>query len=177
MMVDVAILSRQRTHIYGIATIMILMVHSISYSDWDSPLLHIVYNVCKYGSLGVPIFAFLSGMSIYYSLSKNDVVSFYKNRLRRTFVPFFIMAFVFSFAIYILYDFQPNTFVKEITTISFWMDHHGPWYIAMLVPLYLLSPLFYKLLNSRIGGGDIGVFNITVPIDRYYMQFSRCLFV
>lgn len=174
--IDISILSKNRSQIYGVATIMILMVHSLSYSNWDTSLLKVLHIACKYGSLGVPIFAFLSGLSIYYSLSKNGLHSFFRNRINRTFVPFFIMAVCFCSVIYLILDFQPFTFLKEITTLSFWLDHHGPWYIAMLLPLYAVSPLYFKLINSRYGVGNfilslIAIIIIGVLINHYSTSF------
>lgn len=35
---------------------------------------------------------------------------------------------------------------RFISTIQFWINHNGAWFIAALIPLYLMSPAFYCLL-------------------------------
>lgn len=147
--VNPALLSKERKFVFGVATIMILLVHCITYIPSTNIFFSIVAKCCQYGSLGVPIFAFLSGIGIFYSLTNNKPKTYFRNRINRTFIPFFVMAFIACGYFYLVLDWEPIIFVEEITTLSFWLNHHGPWYIAMLVPLYLVSPIYYK---SRIGG-------------------------
>lgn len=57
--VNPAILSQERRAVLGVATIMILLVHSVPYLPTDNKILLLLSKCCGYGSLGVPIFAFL----------------------------------------------------------------------------------------------------------------------
>ena len=101
MKVNPQILSSERKAVLGIATIMILLVHSLPYTPSTNGL-YIISSFCKYGSLGVPIFAFLSGIGIYFSLSKNKLTDYFRNRINRTFIPFFVIAIIVC-AIFYLY--------------------------------------------------------------------------
>ena len=35
-------------------------------------------------------------------------------------------------------------FLMDVSTLSFWLYHHGPWYLAMLIPVYLCMPWYGK---------------------------------
>ena len=163
--VNPAILSQERRAVLGVATIMILLVHSVPYLPTDNKILLILSKCCGYGSLGVPIFAFLSGIGIYYSLSNNKLNDYYWNRINRTFIPFVIMAIIACSIFYLFLEWKPLTFIEEITTLSFWLNHHGPWYIAMLVPLYLISPVYY---HWNLPGGVkcviVSIFTTTIAV-------------
>lgn len=39
-------------------------------------------------------------------------------------------------------------FLCNITTISFWIRHEGAWFVAMLIPLYLFTPLLAKVIDK-----------------------------
>ena len=36
----------------------------------------------------------------------------------------------------------------DYTTISFWTSHRSAWFVALIIPLYLFSPLLYRLCNK-----------------------------
>lgn len=42
-----------------------------------------------------------------------------------------------------------GTFISNITTLNFWINHKGAWFVALLIPLYALTPALYRLFNSR----------------------------
>ena len=66
--IDLNILSKYRTHLMGLATIMILACHAVVYKV---ELPHIVLSVFNLGNLGVEIFLMMSGIGCYFSLSKS----------------------------------------------------------------------------------------------------------
>lgn len=39
-------------------------------------------------------------------------------------------------------------FFYELSTLSFWFEHQGAWYVAMLIPVYLLFPWFYDWVEN-----------------------------
>ena len=39
-------------------------------------------------------------------------------------------------------------FFYELSTVSFWAEHHGAWYIAVLVPIYFLFPFYYDWIEK-----------------------------
>ena len=39
-------------------------------------------------------------------------------------------------------------FLMDVSTLSFWLYHHGPWYLAMLIPVYLCMPWYGKTIDN-----------------------------
>ena len=73
---DLSLFSCFRTELMGFATILILLCHIQSSGIEVSA---VVGKLLSYGNLGVEIFFFLSGVGMYYSLSKNNnFFSWYK---------------------------------------------------------------------------------------------------
>lgn len=54
-------------------------------------------------------------------------------------------------------------FLYDISTVSFWVEHKGAWYVAMLIPVYLIFPWFYDWAERsyrelKVLGSLTGVF-------------------
>ena len=60
---NISIISKYRGELLGVATLMIVIGHSISIVNFPS----IVKKILAYGTVGVNIFLFLSGIGLYYS--------------------------------------------------------------------------------------------------------------
>lgn len=133
----------------GIATIMIIICHTLSYGEgvlMPDKISKIV--IC--GNFGVDIFLFLSGIGCYYSLNKGiNLTKWYKKRIIRIFLPYTFIQI--PFWIYRILEGHFN--LKEellcFSTISFWTKHIGAWYVALLIPLYFLTPYIYKLVSEK----------------------------
>ena len=68
------------------------------------------------------------------------VKCWYIRRYKRILVPYFIIAGIGN----ILAVMGGRTIaeaVLNISTISYWLEHKGAWYIAMLIPLYAITPV------------------------------------
>lgn len=146
-------LSKYRTELMGIATIMILLCHAQPFGVQLPPILS---KLLTYGNQGVDIFLFVSGMGLYYSLEKihgaSQLLHWYKKRYKRILIPYLIIATPFLLYITVENDENMWYFIKLISTISFWTDHIGAWYIALLIPLYFISPLI-KWFNCTLNVG------------------------
>ena len=87
-------LSAYRTQLMGIATLMIIICHANAYHVL---LPRFLASLFVWGNFGVDIFLFLSGIGLYYSLSKrnthkkDDYISFYKKRGVRIYIPYIII--------------------------------------------------------------------------------------
>lgn len=66
-MINLNVFSQYRSALMGFSTILILICHSIEYVGVDKG---IMYHLLVQGNRGVDIFLFLSGIGIFYSLSK-----------------------------------------------------------------------------------------------------------
>ena len=139
-------ISTHRAELMGLATLMIIVCHGPA-NGVQMPAL--VEKVVRWGGIGVDVFLFLSGVGMFFSLQKKqEIKTWYFHRYLRILVPFLL----FSIPYYIFRSFIDNTgiltFIENITTISFWTHHEGAWFVAMLIPLYLLTPWIAKLIDG-----------------------------
>lgn len=153
-------ISQYRTELMGLGTFLILICHaSISGVILPPP----VSYVFSFGNLGVEIFFFLSGIGMVYSLSRHSgsFISWYKKRLERILVPYCFIAIPwFSWHAYIHEESFGHVLVN-ISTLNYWLYHEGAWFIAILIPLYLLTPVLYKIIQSNYWPTIIPLIGIT----------------
>ena len=149
-------ISKHRTALMGIAAIMILLCHSARRISMPSA---IAYPL-SFLNIGVDIFLFLSGMGIYHSLEKlpKDKNRFHKvmrgwyfRRYSRILIPYILIVIPFCGLTMYVEGESWSTIFKYFTTISFWTDHTGFWFIALIIPLYFLAPLIFNFVSSRGG--------------------------
>ena len=131
-----------RMELMGFAIILIMLFH---------------LGVLPFGECGVDIFLFLSGFSMYHSLSRNDnIVKFYRKRLLRILPAYLIIAIPFFF----LKTYTIEEFLLKITNlcIVFQGEMGGWWFITMILLCYLLAPLMYRVLKKMDVGGQVFMF-------------------
>ncbi len=131
------LLCQYRNELMGIATIFILLGHTIFYS----------HGVISYGFLtdiitlgysGVDIFLLLSGFGLVYSMKKNSIIEFYKRRTIRILPSVIGIICIYCLCNYKsvgLYYFNP----------LFWYQRY--WYLGFIIIAYLLFPYLYKFLT------------------------------
>lgn len=103
---DLNLLSQYRTPLMGLAALMIVVCHALSYGV-EMPGL--IASLLERGGLGVDIFLFLSGIGCWYSLSKGTTPgSWYSKRFMRIFVPY-LCRFRFGFGNYWMEHFHFRT--------------------------------------------------------------------
>lgn len=132
------LVSLYRAELMGIATIMILLGHSVFYGRGfiDYGLLQEVFTM-GYG--GVDIFLFLSGYGLVYSIRKNSVREFYRHRLKRTFPS--VLAIVLC-NILVNYKHLGLHFLNPL----YWFGCY--WFIGFVLVAYLLFPILHKLIGK-----------------------------
>ncbi len=140
-------ISQYRSELLGIATLMIILTHSIAVISFPS----MINKILAYGSTGVDVFLFLSGIGLYYSVKKNNnKVMFYKKRFDKVFITYFFIAGLWYGIKYLIFERGKIVkFLYELTTLSFWNEHLGAWYVALLIPLYLIYPFYYNYIESK----------------------------
>lgn len=145
-------LSKYRTELMGISAIGVMLVH-IPETELCPWWLQRVLSWC---GMGVYIFMFLSGAGLYYSMSargKNgSLTDFYRRRLERVILPYLLMAGIWYGITCLLVERNLWRFLYELSTISFWTEHSSPWFIATLIPIYLLYPFYYRWIEKGNSG-------------------------
>lgn len=132
----------------GIASLGIILVHSIDIVAW-SPNLEKLFG---FGGTGVYVFVFLSAIGLFHSLKSKggkNKAEFYKRRFKRLIIPYGLIAGTWYGLLDLLVNRNPILFLYDISTLSFWMEHRGAWYVAMLIPVYILFPWFYDWAEAK----------------------------
>lgn len=170
------LLSRYRNELFGIAAMGTVISHANYFVMNDIP--SIVQKILAYGGTGVYIFALLSGMGLYFSLTSKDVfqnkttvVDFYKKRFTRVIIPYVLIVGLWYAIKYLVCLNEPIGFFYELTTLSFWIEHSGAWYVAMLIPVYVFFPYYYmwvergnRLIRTSIAFSVILILSILLSV-------------
>lgn len=146
------LISRYRTELMGLATIGIIVCHTkangVSMPGW-------LWSIFQFGSVGTAIFLFLSGMGIWYSLRNvkydgKGIVAWYKKRFIKLFVPFLILSVPYFAYVSISERYGFWFFISMISTVGYWFNGEGLWFVSVIVILYLISP-WWALLIRKTG--------------------------
>ncbi len=142
-------LSEQRSALMGIAILFVMITHNTL--SVPSERVNTLNNAIKVlTQSGVDMFFFVSGMGCYNSLCNRKIGEYYKRRLTKILIPFFIV-----FCIYGVYSIAivGNSFMKYIHLYglySFFTEGVlSEWFIAAILGTYLISPLLYSLLKKN----------------------------
>lgn len=105
----------------------------------------------RIGFYGVDIFLFLSGIGVYFSLTKRpNALGFYKARLSRI-LPSYLFVACLAYLLLQLENGSLENFFYYISGIGYWTRQaRFDWYIPTQLALYLITPLFiyfYKKLS------------------------------
>lgn len=144
------LLSKYRTELMGVATILILLCHA---RPNGVVLPDFLLTIMGLGQFGVQVFLFLSGIGIYYSLNslKQNIKlrTWYKKRLIRLFIPYLIICGPILAVSLFYQEVTIRYILLRLSTIGYWTGEKGvAWFVAALVPFYVISPLLYKTLIS-----------------------------
>lgn len=136
-------ISVARNWLYAWAILMIVFLHCGL--KFESNIVNTIKSNCNYA---VEIFFILSGISLYFSYSKNENPTvFLKRRLKRL-LPYYCVFYFFVFFIKnILQNFNPAQFLLNFSTLDFWFNGLGnaPWFLCGILVVYLSYPLLYNL--------------------------------
>lgn len=136
---ETKIVSDNRAALMGIATIMILIGHSVFYGNG-----YVSYgffnDIFTLGYSGVDIFLFLSGFGLYFSRSKNDTLSFCKRRVKRI-LPATICIVLFFLLIH--FEDIGVTYLNPL----FWFQNY--WYLGFSFFSYLIFPVIFNSIKAH----------------------------
>ena len=68
----------------------------------------------------------------------------------RLIAPYCMIAGTWYGLLDLLIERNPALFLYDISTLSFWLEHKGAWYVAMLIPVYLLFPYFLANCKCKL---------------------------
>lgn len=142
------LLNIHRKEIFGFAALMIVFGHSQDFVHSVFP--DSLISVIGYGGIGVTMFAFLSGIGLWHSLDNNDdILNFYKKRIKRVIIPYLLIAIPFCLFLDIYEQKDVLLFLQDVTCISYWIKGRGAWYVAWLIPVYAVYPLYGRIAHNR----------------------------
>ena len=125
----------------AVSIIWVVLYHSIDYANASYFYDHSAVKSLTYASLA--IFTFLSGylLALRYTFNKKgSILEFYKKRFIRFYPLFFISSIILCL---IGFNTWFNTAKGLMGLSPFWSPHpRTMWYCAMLIPLYLIMPLW-----------------------------------
>ena len=135
----------------GIATLLVILGHSagngVVMPEW-------MKSLCGLASVGVDIFLFVSGLGLWYSLKNLDENRFgggiklwYLKRYKRILIPYLLISGFQQF-LSVLHGTPISQALLELSTISYWINHRGAWFIAMLIPVYAMTPIHYNVCEK-----------------------------
>jgi surface polysaccharide O-acyltransferase-like enzyme len=147
--VNLGWLSDYRTEIMGACAIGIILCHA---NLAHVALPSVFRTILGMGNFCVDIFLLLSGIGICFSLEKladGGLGRWYARRFMRIIIPYLIIYVPYYLWRCIANQYSIWRFFYYISTLGYWMEHDGAWFLALLIPLYLISPFLYKFLKNR----------------------------
>ena len=144
--------SKYRTELMGFATICILICHAPANGVTFHPAILKAMGAMQ---MGVQLFMFLSGIGLYFSLSREGdelkISRWYKKRLLRLMVPYWLICGPISLYAFYRGDITLWQLFLCLTTVGNWIGSlYVAWFVAALIPLYLITPFIVnKILGSR----------------------------
>lgn len=146
--------SKYRNLIYGFAAVWIVLYHLFTKFYW--PQIPVFSQFLKVGNMGVDIFLFLSAVSLSFSIEKNTTKEFYKNRFKRVFITYLLIAGPFMVWKYFIIGTVTTKsvvdFLLELSTLSYFWTKEGVfpvWYVPCIMFFYLIYPLLYKIKKKN----------------------------
>ena len=121
-------ISEYRGELYAFSILWIIIFH-IEESLFDaSPYTGLTRAIINRGNIGVDIFLFISGISLYYSLKKYEkinVINFYKRRFNKIFPVYVFLCIPFFIYFHLILSQNLSKFIKQLIFIddnnsSFW---------------------------------------------------------
>ncbi len=137
-------ISKCRNELMGIAILEVMLWHLQESAGVRNQLLQVFTKL-----IYTPGFFFLSGFGLFYSLSGNsNILSFYRKRIFRLYLPYLIISTPFILYIGILKGKIIVDLLMDISTLNFWIrgNYLGVWYIAVSLVLYFIAPILYRIM-------------------------------
>ncbi len=142
-------LSRYRSELYGISILWIMLFHfKGTYPLWAKAVL-------SFGNMGVELFLFASGVSLYFTMQKKESLSvYYGRRLLRLTLPVVLICSWQFVPAFLKGKLTVPALVTRWTSLHFWFTgKQQTWFVSFLLAAYLLYPYFHAFLFKE--GGNL----------------------
>jgi len=165
------------TELKGLAIVMIVLSHIGYFLVSDTRFL---WPLSIMAGVGVNLFLFLSGYGLTVSQTRKDlsVWQFYKRRLIKLFIPFWLSLIVFlSLDFFLLgasysWQYLSKALVGIFTHANLYTDINSPlWYLTFILGYYLLFPLLFSKKRPWLTAivlyliGDLVIYYKPVELD------------
>lgn len=179
MLSDFSLINKYRKELMGIAILWITLYHCLA-DPVKAAGVPVLGTVLGRGWLGVEMFLFLSGIGLYFSMSKNaDAKQFWLRRCRKVVIPWLILSLPYWIVKTLILDkMRVRALLLNWCGVSFWLfGVKSVWYIAFIVVLYAFYPLIFRLQKknrSIITGLIAGAFVLNIimllTVPDYYAK-------
>ncbi len=140
-----SLLRSYRTEIMGLAALWIYIYHCwITTLQFRIGKGDVFVFITQTGYYGVDIFFLVSGFGLVFSMGHNTVLSFYRKRVLRVYIPFLITGLCLG----IVNRWEIIDLIKRVSGYSFYnIDIYSLlWFVPAIMTVYLFFPFYYKLL-------------------------------
>ncbi len=172
-------ISEARNVIFGIATLWIGLFHSFELTMkpfTDNQFLIDAFKFFKgAGNVGVDMFLFLSGIGLFFSFTKDsNILSFWKKRLMRVLPTALLIGIIYFSFRYVQGRYESGfpTYFKRITfTYFYYRGERVFWFISLILVLYIVFPIFYKIIERFRLTGMLGLVALVVAFT-FVLRFA-----
>ena len=173
-------ISEARNVLFGIATLWIGLFHSdnLTMAHYtDNQFLIDAFRFFKgTGNVGVDMFLFLSGVGLFFSFTKDGrVLSFWKKRLLRILPTAFLIATFYVCFRYVNGRFTSgfDYFFSRMTFTYFFIKGERVfWFISLILALYIIFPVLYRIIERFKGLGTIGLVVLIIAFNFALRAFT-----
>lgn len=178
-------LSKYRNQLYGIAMLWIIVFHV-----WETFQKKMTFNwtisfIVKNGNIGVDLFLFLSGISMYYAIRKYvkedgsiRVWDFYKKRISKILKVYLLFCVPYLVINHLIVKYDVSMFMQQLLFQR--KNVSSFWFLLGITICYLLYPALYKCIAKGKKGyiyGFIalyiaGLFLLCTYHREYYMRYE-----
>lgn len=138
-------IKKYRQELMGIATIMILLGHTVFYGSEYVDFGYILHDIVTLGYSGVDIFLFLSGFGLTFSIAKNSKMDFYSHRIKRL-----LPSILGIWILYILVHVKQLSFLTIVAPLL-QVYNGGYWYLGFIIIAYFCFPYLFAISKKEKG--------------------------
>ncbi len=178
----IKILVNNRHFFMGVAMILVVLFHCYCTANYRG-----LFDLFKYGYIGVDIFLFFSGFGLSFSFCKNSLMQFYRNRITRIIPLYWAWALIQLIVISYSNNILP-TFI-DIFGLFSTLSYYGigsirsNWYLSAAICLYSLFPVIFLMVKKWKWGSVLLILLISIiaqqilPHNHYHNAFIERIYI